>query len=97
MALTERRKAEAALLVAHGQLEQRVAERTAELAQANQQLTDLAFKQNLQQPAPTDTPSSISKLTERELDVLRGIVRGFYNQGIAEALHIERSTVRSHI
>lgn len=55
-----------------------------------------AFKQNLQQPADT-SPSPIPDLTERELDVLRAIVRGLSNQEIAETLQIEKTTVRSHI
>ena len=41
-------------------------------------------------PPPTE-------LTERELDVLRAIARGFSNQEIADALSISANTVRSHV
>jgi NarL family two-component system response regulator LiaR len=55
-----------------------------------------ALKQKLRQPGDT-LPPPIPDLTERELDVLRGIAQGLSNQEIAEGLHIEKTTVRSHI
>jgi len=41
--------------------------------------------------------STVSSLTERELDVLRALGQGYSNQEIAEKLNIEVTTVRSHI
>ncbi len=55
------------------------------------------FKQNLQQPADNTSPPPVPDLTERELDVLRGVAKGLSNQKIAEMLGVENSTVRSHI
>lgn len=37
------------------------------------------------------------KLTERELEVLRLIARGFSNADIAERLHLSEGTVRNHV
>ena len=52
--------------------------------------------QNLRQP--TVPPSSLkSTLTEREIDVLRGLTQGQSDQEIAEILNIEKTTVRSHV
>ena len=53
-------------------------------------------KQNLWQPVHP-SPSPMPDLTERELDVLRGVARGQSNEEIANALGIEKSTVRSHV
>jgi DNA-binding NarL/FixJ family response regulator len=52
--------------------------------------------QNLHQSDPPP-PSPLSALTERELDVLRGLAQGYTDQKIAETLNIEKTTVRSHI
>lgn len=53
---------------------------------------------NFRQPVPTSPPSvPIADLTERELDVLRGLAYGLSNQELAETLNIEKTTVRSHI
>ena len=41
--------------------------------------------------------SDVSALTERELDVLCALGQGYSNQEIAMQLHIEVTTVRSHI
>ena len=54
------------------------------------------IKQNLR-PSADRSPSPIPNLTERELDVLRGVARGQSNEEIANALSIEKSTVRSHV
>ncbi len=53
---------------------------------------------NFHQPASTPSPSvPVSDLTERELDVLRGLAHGLSNQELASELKVEKSTVRSHI
>jgi len=52
--------------------------------------------QNLRQPETTP-PSPVSALTERELDVLRGLAQGQSDQKLAETLNIEKTTIRSHI
>lgn len=55
-----------------------------------------ALLQNLRRSdLPLSSPAT--DLTERELDVLRGLAQGQSNQQIAEALNIEKTTVRSHI
>lgn len=51
--------------------------------------------QNLRQADPP--PSLLSALTEREIDVLRGLVQGQSDQDIAKTLNIEKTTARSHI
>lgn len=38
-----------------------------------------------------------SKLTERELDVLRLMSQGFHNAEIADRLHLSEGTVRNHV
>ena len=53
-------------------------------------------KQNLRQPAESSV-SPIADLTERELEVLRGVAQGKSNEEIARTLGIEKSTVRSHV
>lgn len=47
-------------------------------------------------PAP-DSSVAISRLTSRELDVLRGIGRGASNQEIAAELYVSEATVKSHV
>jgi DNA-binding NarL/FixJ family response regulator len=44
-------------------------------------------------------PASLlaEKLTERELDVLRLLARGYNNSGIAGQLHLSEGTVRNHV
>ena len=58
---------------------------------------DLALKlvHDMQHPSPTESPESI--LTERELDVLKGIAQGLSNQEIARELAIGVTTVRTHV
>ena len=59
--------------------------------------SNLALKlmQDLQRPPQPAAPESI--LTERELDVLKGIARGLSNQEIAAELSIGVSTVSTHV
>ncbi|MCB0167955.1 MAG: response regulator transcription factor [Anaerolineae bacterium] len=60
-------------------------------------VTQILLK-NFHQPAPAPPPSAPTfDLTERELDVLRGLAQGQSNQEIAESLNVEKTTVRSHI
>lgn len=60
-------------------------------------LPNLALKlmQDLQRPPQPASPELI--LTERELDVLKGIARGLSNQEIARELSIGVTTVRTHV
>lgn len=60
-------------------------------AVAGKLLNHVASKQT--QPASLLT----DKLTERELDVLRLIARGFTNGEIAAQLHLSEGTVRNHV
>lgn len=60
-------------------------------AVAGKLLQQVAGKQT--QPATLLT----DKLTEREVDVLRLIARGFTNADIAERLHLSEGTVRNHV
>jgi len=55
----------------------------------------LKLMQELQRPPQPKSPESA--LTERELDVLKGIARGLSNQEIASELSISATTVRTHI
>lgn len=68
------------------------------VAEGNLSLSqNLALKlmQELQRPSQPKPPESA--LTERELDVLKGIARGLSNQEIARELSISATTVRTHI
>ncbi|MCC7119871.1 MAG: response regulator transcription factor [Anaerolineales bacterium] len=58
---------------------------------AGKLLTQVASQQK--QPASLLT----KKLTERELDVLRLIAKGFNNNDIAGQLHLSEGTVRNHV
>jgi DNA-binding CsgD family transcriptional regulator len=48
-------------------------------------------------PAPKDVPARIARLTPRERDVLKLMVRGLNNREIAAELGIGYTTVRSHV
>lgn len=54
-----------------------------------------AMSDTVHKPAAESPPSF--DLTQRELDVLQGIVDGLTNQGIAVKLGISKTTVRSHV
>jgi NarL family two-component system response regulator LiaR len=55
----------------------------------------LKLMQELQRPPQPEPPEAI--LTDRELDVLKGIARGLSNQEIAGELAIGVTTVRTHV
>lgn len=70
-----------------------------EVAQGNLSLPpQVAMKlmQDLQKPKADRLPPE-KALTERELDVLRGIAQGLSNQEIGRQLMISQATVRSHV
>lgn len=46
---------------------------------------------------PNRSPASLSKLTPRELEVLRLICRGLSNPEIAAELYVEETTVKTHV
>jgi DNA-binding NarL/FixJ family response regulator len=50
-----------------------------------------------QKPKPRDYTDSISKLTSREIDILRSVARGKTNVEIAQELFIGEATVRTHV
>lgn len=54
-------------------------------------MNQVANKQEQPQTILTD------KLTEREVDILRLIARGFSNADIAERLHLSEGTIRNHV
>ncbi len=47
--------------------------------------------------AALDRPAPLAALSERELDALRGLVRGGSNKAIAEQLGIAENTVKNHV
>jgi DNA-binding NarL/FixJ family response regulator len=50
-----------------------------------------------QQPSTTDhATSTVSTVTERELQVLRGMTRGMSNSQIGRELHLSEDTVKTH-
>lgn len=46
---------------------------------------------------PTATAPALDLLTERELEVLRELARGYSNAEIAEALYVGETTVKTHV
>ena len=50
-----------------------------------------------QQPKPRDYTNSLSKLTSREVDIMKFVARGKTNAEIAQELFIGETTVRTHV
>ena len=48
-------------------------------------------------PPHRERPAELSELTERELEVLRLVARGFSNTEIAQALFLGEATVKTHV
>jgi len=55
------------------------------------------FARRPEQPAAGRVPDRFADLTEREVDVLREVVRGASNAEIAERLYISETTVKTHV
>ncbi len=48
-------------------------------------------------PARRHPPPGLSRLTERETEVLRHLARGMSNAEMAEALFVSETTVKTHV
>ena len=60
-------------------------------------LTRRLLEQFTRGPPPGATPAGYERLTEREVDVLRLVSRGFSNTEIAQELHLAEATVKTHL
>ena len=51
----------------------------------------------LEQPPPDVLPDALSRLTERELDVLRLVAQGLSNAEVGAALFLGEATIKTHV
>lgn len=62
------------------------------------QLTRRVIEAFARQPhAPTRSTEELDRLTEREREVFDLVIRGLSNAAIADRLHVEASTVKTHV
>lgn len=55
------------------------------------------FARQPDRPVPDSLPERFAELTDREVEVLREVVRGATNAEIAERLYISETTVKTHV
>ena len=55
------------------------------------------FARRPQQPPAGRVPDRFGELTDREVDVLREVVRGASNAEIGDRLYISETTVKTHV
>jgi DNA-binding NarL/FixJ family response regulator len=61
-------------------------------------VTKRLIEEFAKRPEPSShKPAELASLTERELDVLREVARGYSNHEIAQHLHVSETTVKTHV
>jgi DNA-binding NarL/FixJ family response regulator len=61
------------------------------------ELTRRLIEAHVRRPHPDERPPALAELTERELEVLRGIAAGHSNAEIARDLFLGEATVKTHV
>jgi DNA-binding NarL/FixJ family response regulator len=61
-------------------------------------VTKRLIEEFAKRPEPSSRkPAELASLTDRELDVLREVARGYSNHEIAQHLHVSETTVKTHV